>query len=77
MWPAGEGRLFFGYRDFVGRHAQTAFTETAVSDPPLRLVKSIVILYDAVALAGMKVSGSSNLSFLRNSCRRSKRLAHI
>lgn len=33
--------------------------------------------YDAVALAGMKVSGSSNRSLFRNSCRRSKRLTHI
>jgi len=34
-------------------------------------------VYDAVALAGMKVSGSSNRSLFRNSCRRSKRLTHI
>ncbi|PWT81737.1 MAG: hypothetical protein C5B58_09410 [Acidobacteria bacterium] len=33
--------------------------------------------YDAVALAGMKFSGSSNRSLFRSSCRSSKRLTHI
>lgn len=33
--------------------------------------------YDAVALAGIKFSGSSNLSRFRNSCRSSRRLTHI
>lgn len=33
--------------------------------------------YDAVALAGIKSSGSSNLSRFRNSCRSSRRLTHI
>ena len=33
--------------------------------------------YEAVALAGMKFSGSPNRSRFRSSCRSSKRLTHI
>jgi hypothetical protein len=39
--------------------------------------RSAVGAYDAVALAGVKFSGSSNRSLFRSSCRSRKRLMHI
>jgi hypothetical protein len=54
--------------EFLGRAPQAEMTE--------RLWRSTKN-YDAVALAGMKFSGSSNRSLFRSSCRIRKRLTHF
>lgn len=54
------------------------FLPNAVVYVTARVTADVSVMdHDAVALAGMKFSGSSNRSRFRSSCRSNKRFAHI